>query len=160
MAGSINLVTIVGRVTNDPIVKQFPDNTKCNFSVATNRNYTRRDGTEVNQAEFHKIVTSGGIARVAERYVNKGRQIGIVGRLATRSYEDKMGNKRYITEIIAENLHLLGGAAAQSAVNNLPHANAGQGAGNTGAMDNSPAQNSAQPVQGVASKPAEDELPF
>ncbi|MGB0356789.1 MAG: single-stranded DNA-binding protein [Cytophagales bacterium] len=159
MVGSINKVIICGRVANDPTVKQFPDNTKCNFSVATNRSYTRRDGTVVNQADFHRVVTSGSDARIAEKQVVKGTPVGVEGRLTTRSYLDATGNKRYITEIIAENLFLLGRANTLQETTQIPHANQMEQTGPTNA-DGGFLQNASTKPANASPNPAEDDLPF
>ncbi|MCU4163354.1 single-stranded DNA-binding protein [Carboxylicivirga caseinilyticus] len=108
---SVNKVILVGNVGKDPEVRHFEnDGAVANFPLATTeRGYTTRNGQEIpDRTEWHNIVVWRGLAKVVESYVKKGTQIYIEGKLRTRSYDDKDGNKRYVTEIYADNLQLLG----------------------------------------------------
>jgi len=108
---SVNKVILVGNVGKDPDVRHFEnDGAVANFTLATTeRGYTTRNGQEIpERTEWHNIVVWRGLAKVVESYVKKGTQIYIEGKLRTRSYDDKDGNKRYITEVYADNLQLLG----------------------------------------------------
>jgi len=107
---SVNKVILVGNVGKDPEMKYFDnDVAKANFSVATSeRGYTTSGGTQVpERTEWHNIVCWRGLAQIAERFVKKGTLVYIEGKIKTRSYDDQNGVKRYITEIIADNLELL-----------------------------------------------------
>ena len=109
---SVNKVILLGRVGKDPDIKRFDDdNSVASFSLATSeRGYTAKNGTVVpEQTEWHNIVCYKGLATIAERYVKKGDPLYIEGKIRTRSYEDKNQQKRYITEIIADKIELLGG---------------------------------------------------
>nr|WP_321407659.1 single-stranded DNA-binding protein [uncultured Carboxylicivirga sp.] len=108
---SVNKVILVGNVGKDPEVRHFEnDGAVANFPLATTeRGYTTRNGQEIpDRTEWHNIVVWRGLAKVVESYVKKGTQIYIEGKLRTRSYDDKDGNKRYVTDIYADNLQLLG----------------------------------------------------
>lgn len=108
---SVNKVILVGNVGKDPEVRHFEnDGAVANFPLATTeRGYTARNGQEMpERTEWHNIVVWRGLAKVVESYVKKGTQLFIEGKLRTRSYDDKEGNKRYVTEVYADNLQLLG----------------------------------------------------
>ena len=101
----INKVTIVGNLTGDPELKKLPNGTSvANITVATNRTYKDKDGNKQDEAEFHRAVVFGKMADNCTEYLIKGQQLAVIGRLRTRSWEDKQGNKRYMTEIIAESV--------------------------------------------------------
>lgn len=108
---SINHVTLLGRVGKDPEIKQFDsDNSKASFSLATSeRGYTAKNGTLVpERTEWHNIVCWKGLATLADKYIRKGNQLYIEGKITTRSW-DKDGTKHYMTEIVADKIELLGG---------------------------------------------------
>lgn len=108
---AVNKVILIGNVGKDPEVKYFDDNNAvANFSLATSeRGFKAANGTEVpERTEWHNIVCWRGLAKIAEQFVKKGSQIYIEGKIRTRSYDDKNGVKRYVTEIFADNLELLG----------------------------------------------------
>lgn len=113
---SRNLVILLGHVGKDPEVRHLDGgNSVANFSLATTeRGYTKKDGTTVpDQTEWHNIVVWGGLVKVVEPYVKKGTQLYLEGKIKTRSYDDKEGNKRYITEVYANNIQLLGGKQSE-----------------------------------------------
>lgn len=108
---SVNKVILVGNVGKDPDVRYLDNNVAvANFPIATTeRGFTGRDGQTIpERTEWHNIVVWRGLAQVVEKYVKKGTQIFIEGKIRTRSYDDKDGIKRYITEIFADNIQLLG----------------------------------------------------
>ena len=106
---SVNKVILVGNVGKDPEVRHLDSGVAvANFPLATSESYTSKSGDKVTTTEWHNIVLWRGLADVAEKYVTKGRQLYIEGRIRTRSYDDKDGNKRYITEIYGDVLQLLG----------------------------------------------------
>ena len=108
MAG-INKVILVGNVGKDPEVRYLEGGTAvAKFSLATSESYTNKEGTRVDQTEWHNIVLWRKLAEIAEKFVRKGSQIYIEGKIKSRSWEDKEGNKRYTTEIIGDSMTLLG----------------------------------------------------
>ena len=107
---AINRVILVGNVGKDPEVRYFDNGSAvANFTLATTeRGYTATNGTVVpDRTEWHNIVLWRGLAEVAEKYVRKGAKLYIEGKIRTRSYDDASGNKRYVTEIYADNMELL-----------------------------------------------------
>ncbi len=107
---ALNKVFLIGNVGKDPEVHYFDSNSrKASFTLATtDRGFTRTDGTVVpERTEWHNIVVWRGLAEVVEKYVRKGSKLFIEGRITSRSYEDKSGVKRYVTEITVDNLELL-----------------------------------------------------
>jgi single-strand binding protein len=120
---ALNKVFLIGNVGKDPEVHYFDSNTrKASFTLATtDRGFTRTDGTAVpERTEWHNIVVWRGLAEVVEKYVRKGSKLFIEGKITSRSYEDKSGVKRYVTEITAENLELLNRLNATSDDNQMP----------------------------------------
>jgi len=106
---SINKVILVGNVGKDPEVRYIDTNVPvARFPFATSETYRSRDGERITTTEWHNIVLWRGLAEVAEKYVKKGSQLFIEGKIRTRSYDDRDGNKKYITEIIADNMQMLG----------------------------------------------------
>jgi single-strand DNA-binding protein len=109
--GSLNRVQLIGNLGKDPEVRAIPSGAKvANFSIATTESYTGKDGQKSDKTEWHNIVIWRGLAEVAEKYLRKGSQVYIEGKLTTRSWDDKDGQKKYTTEIIADNLVMLGKA--------------------------------------------------
>lgn len=106
---SVNKVILVGNVGKDPEVRHLDSGVAvANFPLATSESYNAKNGERVTTTEWHNIVLWRGLAEVAEKYVTKGRQLYIEGRIRTRSYDDKEGNKRYITEIYGDTMQMLG----------------------------------------------------
>ncbi len=106
---SVNKVILVGNVGKDPEVRHLDSGVAvANFPLATSESYTAKNGERVTTTEWHNVVLWRGLADVAEKYVTKGRQLYIEGRIRTRSYDDKDGNKRYITEIYGDVMQMLG----------------------------------------------------
>ncbi|NLI36497.1 MAG: single-stranded DNA-binding protein [Bacteroidales bacterium] len=107
---SVNKVILLGNVGKDPEVKYFDSGQAvATFSIATTeRGYTLPNGTQVpERTDWHNIVASNRIAQVIDKYVHKGDKLYIEGKLRTRSYNDKSGAQRYITEVYVENLEML-----------------------------------------------------
>ena len=113
MAG-VNKVILLGNVGNDPKVRHL-DNGKsvANFSIATSESYTDKQGQKVDNTQWHNIVLWSPLAEIAENYLKKGNQVYIEGKLTTRSYQDKQGVTKYITEIVGRDLTLVGGKTAK-----------------------------------------------
>jgi single-strand DNA-binding protein len=106
---SVNKVILVGNVGKDPETRYLDETTAISkFPMATSETYKNRSGERVSTTEWHNIVLWRGLAQVAEKYVRKGTQIYIEGRIKTRSYDDADGNKKYITEIVGDQMQLLG----------------------------------------------------
>lgn len=112
---SVNKVILVGNVGKDPEVRHLDSGVAvANFPLATSESYVAKNGDKVTTTEWHNIVLWRGLADVAEKYVTKGRQLYIEGRIRTRSYDDKDGNKRYVTEIYGDVMQMLGSKDSQS----------------------------------------------
>ena len=109
---SLNKVMLIGNVGRDPEVRYLDGNSGnakvATFTLATTERYRDRNGETRENTEWHNIVAWRGNADVAERFIRKGTQVFIEGRIRTRSWDDQSGNKRYTTEIIVDNLQLLG----------------------------------------------------
>lgn len=105
---SINKVILVGNVGKDPVIRYFDKGVaKATFPLATSETYTNQQGETITSTEWHNIVLWRALAEVAEKTVKKGSQIYIIGKIKTRSYVDKDGVNKYITEILADTLLLL-----------------------------------------------------
>ena len=108
---SVNKVIIIGNLGRDPEVRYTPNGAAvCNLRIATTRNWKNREsGEKQEETEWHSVVLYDRQAEVAGEYLKKGRPVYIEGRLKTRKWQDKDGNDRYTTEIVAETMQLLGG---------------------------------------------------
>jgi single-strand DNA-binding protein len=105
----VNKVILVGNLGKDPDVRSFEGGAKkASFPLATTESYKTRDGVKKDHTEWHNIVLWRGLADVAEKYLSKGSQVYVEGRIRNRSWDDKDGNKRYITEIEADTMTMLG----------------------------------------------------
>lgn len=103
----MNKVVLVGRLTRDPEVRVFSNgNPVANFTLAINRNFKNKDGNV--DADFIPVAVYGRQADVIQKYVTKGSQLGVDGRIQVRSYDAQDGSKRYITEVIADRIELMG----------------------------------------------------
>ncbi len=104
-----NKVQLIGHVGQEPEIKNLEGGKKlASISIATNDSYTNDKGEKVEQTEWHKVIAWGKTAEIIEKYVTKGKEIAIEGKLTHRSYDDKNGDKKYITEIVAGELLLIG----------------------------------------------------
>jgi len=102
-----NRVQLIGRVGQDPEVKTLEEGKKvATISIATNDVYYKENGDKVEQTEWHRVTAWGKTAEIIEKYVVKGKEIAIEGKLSHRSYEDKEGNKKFITDVIANEVLL------------------------------------------------------
>ncbi|MBT8255312.1 MAG: single-stranded DNA-binding protein [Bacteroidia bacterium] len=107
-----NKVQLIGRLGQDPEIINFEDGNKlAKFSMATDDSYKDKKGQKVERAYWHNVVVRGGLVNVVENYVIKGQEIAIEGKLTNRSYEDKEGTTKYVTEIQCNELLLLGSKA-------------------------------------------------
>jgi len=109
MAG-VNKVILIGNLGSDPEIRNLPSGSMvANFNLATSESYMTKEGERVEQTEWHRIELWNGLAKIAEQYLSKGRQVYIEGKLKTESWQDNEGNKRFTTKIRAINMTLLGG---------------------------------------------------
>ncbi|GJM29915.1 MAG: hypothetical protein DHS20C17_25500 [Cyclobacteriaceae bacterium] len=121
MAG-VNKVILIGNLGKDPEVRHLESGVMvANFPLATTESYRDRNTGERRQVtEWHNIVLWRGLAEISEKYLNKGNQVYIEGKLRTRSWQDQEGNTRYTTEVVADNMTMLGGRPADSTQNPAP----------------------------------------
>ncbi|NJW55172.1 single-stranded DNA-binding protein [Salinimicrobium sp. CDJ15-81-2] len=104
-----NKVQLIGNVGNTPEIYTFDSGKKkARFSIATNETYKNAKGEKVTDTQWHNVVAWGKTAELIENYVPKGKEIGVEGRLTSHSYEDKDGVKKYVTEVICNEVLLLG----------------------------------------------------
>jgi single-strand DNA-binding protein len=110
MAGGVNKVILIGNLGADPEVRTLTSGAKvARIRIATSESYTNREGERVTNTEWHSVNLWRGLADIAERYLKTGNTVYIEGKLRTRSYDDKEGVTRYVTEIEADNMTMLGG---------------------------------------------------
>lgn len=110
MASGVNKVILIGRLGGDPEVRYTTNGgAVANFNLATNENWTDKNGQKQERTEWHRVVIWGKMAELCGQYLSKGRQAYVEGRLQTREWNDKEGNKRYTTEIVAQSVQFLGG---------------------------------------------------
>jgi single-strand DNA-binding protein len=145
---AVNKVILIGNVGNDPEIRHLEGGTPvANFRLATSETYTNRNGERITQTEWHNVVVWRGLAEVVEKYVKKGAQLFIEGKIRTRAWDDKDGNKRYTTEIVADTLQMLG---KKSETGGEPAQNSGAPGGYS-SSSNGEVHNMSEP---------EDDLPF
>ncbi|HBS88470.1 MAG: single-stranded DNA-binding protein [Bacteroidetes bacterium GWF2_38_335] len=106
---AVNKVILIGNAGKDPEVRHLENNLcVANFTLATSETYKNKNGEKVTNTEWHNIVLWRGLAEVAEKYVKKGSQLYIEGKITYRTYDANDGSKKYITEIVGEEMKLLG----------------------------------------------------
>ena len=104
-----NKVQLIGNLGNNPEIITLESGKKlAKFSIATNESYKNAQGEKVQNTEWHNVVAWNATAEIVEKYLEKGKEIAIEGKLTSRSYDDKEGNKRYVTEIVCDELLMLG----------------------------------------------------
>jgi len=104
-----NKVQLIGNLGNDPEIITMDSGKKlAKFSIATNETYKNQQGERVTDTQWHNVVAWGKTAEIIEEYVTKGKEVAVEGKLTTRSYDDKEGNKRYTTEVVCNELLMLG----------------------------------------------------
>ncbi|HLU85960.1 MAG TPA: single-stranded DNA-binding protein [Vicingaceae bacterium] len=137
MAG-INKVILVGNLGKDPEVRYLEGGTAvANFPIATSENYTdRNSGEKKTITEWHNVVLWRGLAEIAEKYLKKGNQVYIEGKLRTRKWQDKEGNDRYTTEIVGDNMQMLG----RRDDNNDNSSSQSSGSASSAQIDNEPTE--------------------
>lgn len=146
MAKSLNKVLLIGNLGKDPELRYTPGGVPvASFSIATNESWKDQDGNLQERTEWHNIVAWRKLAEICGEYLKKGKKIYIEGRIQTRSYDDKnTGAKRYITEIVADNMIMLDGGMGMR----------GESGGNS---SSTPA---ASPESSEPGKSTDDDLPF
>jgi single-strand DNA-binding protein len=148
----INKVILVGRVGKDPEVRHLDNNSVvASFTLATNESYKNKSGEKVTNTEWHNIVVWRSLAEIAGRYVKKGTMLYVEGKIRTRSWNDKDGNKRYTTEIEADNFQMLSGR---------PDENSGGSIGAQPQSNNTSGNEFAPDTDFTAGAQATDDLPF
>jgi single-strand DNA-binding protein len=106
---SVNKVILVGNLGKDPELRYTPSGAAvATFSLATSERYKDKSGEQQEKTEWHNIVAWRQLAEICGKYLHKGKQVYIEGRIQTRSYDDRDGNKKYITEIVADQMQMLG----------------------------------------------------
>jgi single-strand DNA-binding protein len=109
-----NKVQLIGNLGGKPEVKTLESGKKmATFSLATSESYRNATGDKVTETQWHRLIAWGKVAEIAEKYLDKGKEIAIEGKLINRSYTDKEGNKKYITEVQVSELLMLGAKAAK-----------------------------------------------
>lgn len=146
---SVNKVILIGNAGKDPEIRHLENGTAvCTLPIATSETYTNKNGEKVTNTEWHNVVLWRGLAEIAAKYVKKGSQIYIEGRIKSRTYDDKDGNKKYITEIVGDSMQLLGRKPDD---------------GGSSASNQAPAQETKSPQEPdvyVANQTGVDDLPF
>ncbi len=113
---AVNKVILLGNLGKDPEVRYLEnDRMRASFTLATNETYRNKEGVRVTTTEWHNVVLWTPLAKIAEQYLAKGKQVYIEGKLTTRSYVDREGQTKYTTEVVGQNLVLLGSGKIDSA---------------------------------------------
>ena len=156
MPKSVNKVILLGHLGKDPEVKYTPSGTAvAKFSIATNERYKDKDGNWQDRTEWHNIVAWQRTAEIAGEYLKKGKQVYIEGRLRTDSWEDKNTHeKKYRTEIVVEDMVLLGGGRGEGEEGGGGRSRGA--AGNAGGMDQRPQHEEAHQGTGIT----DEDIPF
>jgi single-strand DNA-binding protein len=133
---SVNKAILIGNLGKDPELKYTPSGKAvCNFSIATSESWKDGEGVKQEATTWHNIVAWGRQAEVMKEYLTKGKQVYIEGRIENRSYEDKEGNKKYISEVVVQNFQFIGSKGdAPATDDSAPKDN--QPSSNSGAADN------------------------
>lgn len=131
MARGINKVILIGNLGQDPETKAMPSGTTvCNLRVATSESWKdKQTGEMKEQTEWHTVAMFGRLAEIAGEYLRKGSQVYIEGRLRTRKWQDKNGNDRYTTEIVASDMQMLGGRGPMGGGSGYSEGGRGEGGG-------------------------------
>lgn len=105
----VNRVILLGNLGKDPEIRHLENGrTKASFTLATNEVYKNKEGEKVTSTEWHNVILWTPLAEIAEKYLTKGKQVYLEGKLTNRSYADKEGQTKYITEVVGQNMVLLG----------------------------------------------------
>ena len=152
---SVNKIILLGRVGQDPELKYTPSGTAvCNFSLATSERWNDKNtGEKVEKTEWHRVVAFQRLAEIMGEYLKKGSQVYIEGRLQTRKWQDQNGQDRYTTEVVANDMQMLGSRGGEAG--SRPAAGGGGG----GFRNNPPAQQGNAPSNSDNDF-ADDDIPF
>ena len=154
MAASVNKVILIGNLGSDPEVRYLESGSAvAKFSIATTESYTNKSGERVDNTEWHRIELWEGLAKVAEKYLKKGNQVYIEGRIRTDNWTDKEGQQRSGITIRANSMTLLGGPSGNTGGEN-------QGYAQSSAPRSSQAPRPADPVPPSMAAGSDDDLPF
>ncbi len=156
--GSLNKVMLIGNLGRDPELRSTPGGTQvANFTLATTESFSDRGGNRQERTEWHRVVLWGKLAEIGGQYLSKGRQVYIEGRLQTREWEDKQGQKRQTTEVVATSMVLLGSRGEGGGGNR--YAPAQQGRGEEVKPEEAPSRPGAEDPS-MEPIPDDDDLPF
>lgn len=137
---SVNKVILVGRLGKDPELRYTPSGTAVvTFTMATDERYKDKEGSQQSKTEWHNVVAWRQLAEICGKFLHKGKQVYIEGKIQTRSYDDRDGNKRYITEIVADQMQMLGSREDSQGGQ--------QGGGYSGGQSNNTQYNQSAPQQ-------------
>lgn len=155
MAGSVNKAILIGNLGKDPEIRTLESGVSvATIVIATSERYKDRTTGELKEStDWHNIVLWRGLADIAQKYLRKGNQVYIEGKIKTRSYTDKEGNTRYITEIVADNLTMLGSRSSENS-------GSAQNTGQTAPAQQQPAANDNTAASAFDDTGTEDDLPF
>ena len=138
MANGLNKAILIGNLGKDPEIRYTPGGLGiANFNIATSETWNNKEGAKETRTEWHRIVAFGKLAEICGEYLSKGKQVYIEGRIQTRDWEDKDGNKKYTTEIVANQMLMLGSRDAGDAARSQGGMGGG-GGGSQGAPDPGP----------------------
>ena len=162
---SVNKVILVGNLGKDPEVRFMPNGEAvCNFSIATTDSWKDKAGAKQEKTEWHNIVMYRKLAEIAGEYLKKGRPVYVEGRLQTRKWQTKEGQDRYTTEIIADQMQMLGGretGGSNASYDGGMDQSSGGSDYNQAPAKQAPAQSSAKPAGGGSNfDDFEDDIPF
>lgn len=160
---AVNKVILIGNLGQDPEVRYSPSGQAvCNLSIATNEAWTDKNGQKQEKTEWHRVVVFGKLAELVGQYLKKGRQAYLEGKLQTRQWQDKDGQTRYTTEVVAQTIQFLGGGAGAGRSNDNDYGGASYGGNQSGnrnahSSNAGPSENS-----GFQSEPSftEEDVPF
>jgi single-strand DNA-binding protein len=159
MARGVNKVILVGTLGADPETRSMPSGmTVTNIRIATNESWKdKASGAMQERTEWHSIALFGRLGEIASEYLRKGSQVFVEGKLRTRKWQDKQGNDRYTTEIIGDNMQMLGGKGGGGGGGE-------RGGGDRGGMSNAPPREdydqSPAPAGGAGKEDFDDDIPF
>jgi len=159
MARGINKVILIGNVGQDPETKAMPSGmTVCNLRVATSESWKDKQSGEMKeQTEWHTVAMFGRLAEIAGEYLKKGSQVYIEGRLRTRKWQDKSGNDRYSTEIVANEMQMLG---SRGGMGGSGGGGGGGGGGESRAASRAPEEAGAAVRSSTEKDDFDDDIPF
>jgi len=162
MARSVNKVILLGNLGKDPEVKYTPSGVAvARFTLATNERYKDKDGTWQDKTEWHNLVAFQRTAEIVGEYLKKGRSVYVEGRLRTSSWDDKeSGQKKYRTEIIVNDLVLLGGGQREGAGEGSGFSGARAGGAKTGGFDQRAPDYDNAPVTAAPGEITDEDIPF